>query len=417
MAIAFDNKGRATASFSTISYTTSGSNIALIVAVQSSNLNDITASYAGTSMTKIAFLTDEGGNIFTLLGLLNAASGTNTLAVAGSSINEVLVASYTDVGYMSEWNHGFNTSTVDLTVTFNVADSGAWVVSSGIGRPVSAMNDGAGVTNVRYDKGTSPASLYVSLGDSGSVSSDAAMTWANNNTGSPVSNMVQGVTLYPTASGTKGLAISGQGSVSGGAATASGSFSLNNPAGTVLYVALTGNSSRTVSSVTYNGVSMSSVDRRTSGATWVEWFSLTSPATGSNTLSWTLSGTSDTTISYVSFTGNAASPNGAVAGGSGTSAAPSTTITTTQDNSVVLDAVYVPNTSTKKTYEQALLWATSVGTVSSCGSRETQLTAGSCTMSWQITSGAWVQSVIEVKEAVSAPPASSSESLTLLNVG
>lgn len=170
MAIAFDNKGRATSSFSTISYTTSGSNRALIVYVQSGNLLNIAATYAGVSMIKLGVTTDTGGNVFSTFGLLNPASGTNTLAVTGSSINEVLIVSYTDVGYISEWNHDYNTSSASLTVTFNVADPGAWVVSGGIGRPVAAMNDSTGVANVRYDIGTSPASLYVSIGDSGSVS-------------------------------------------------------------------------------------------------------------------------------------------------------------------------------------------------------------------------------------------------------
>ena len=204
MAIAFDNKTRATASFTTISFTTSGSDRALVIHVESGGADNVAATYNGVSLTKqsAASRADSAGNRQTVLTLLNPASGTNTLSVTGASVNEVNVLSYTGVGSISGQNTGNNTVTANLTVTFTVGTSGSWIYSGGLGRTgPNAMNAGTGVSNTRYNKGTTPASLYISSGDSGPHSSNTSHTWANFTTVTiNTENTVVGLVLVPTGS-------------------------------------------------------------------------------------------------------------------------------------------------------------------------------------------------------------------------
>lgn len=189
------------------------------------------------------------------------------------------------------------------------------------------------------------------------------------------------------------------------AESATGTFSFTNTAGTILYVCVSGFRNRTMTTLTYNLVTMTSVKRQANGSDiYTEWFRLVSPATGSNTVAWTLSGTDAPTFGLISFTGQNATPEGTTGGGSGTSNAPSTTIATGTANSFVIDSVFINgnNTRTKGGSQTQIsnVNDTVFGTEGSVSSYQPTTTTGNYTNSWSLsTSPTWIQAVVEVKPA------------------
>lgn len=189
-----------------------------------------------------------------------------------------------------------------------------------------------------------------------------------------------------------------------------GSFAVNNVAGTSLMtIAIHGFRNRTVSSVTYNGVAMTSANARAvnGAAYYTEIWYLLNPATGSHNVVWTLSGTDAPTFGVVTFTGGATSNIlGNVATNTGTSASPSASITTGTANSIIFSGCYINNTSastaTTTGTNQTKRWGlvdSKYGSEGSCGSTQTTTTAGSYTNSYSITSTAWTISAAEFKES------------------
>lgn len=193
------------------------------------------------------------------------------------------------------------------------------------------------------------------------------------------------------------------------AEAASGSFSFTNTAGTLLLVTVHGFRNRTVSALTYNGVALTTCGARAvAGGYYADSFYLLSPATGSNTLAWTLSGTDGPTFGLISFTGNdISSPIGTVGTATGNSTTPSKAITTGTANSLIYSGLFTNSstlataTGTNQTRRWALVDAV-FGTEGSAGSTQTTTSAGSYTTSYSTASAEWSLSVVEVKPAVVA---------------
>jgi hypothetical protein len=209
------------------------------------------------------------------------------------------------------------------------------------------------------------------------------------------------------------LAVNSTGSNTGpsGGESATGSFSFTNTAGTVLFIAVSGFRNRTISTLTYNGVSLTSVVRSaTGGASYTEWFRLLSPATGSNTVAWTLSGTDGPTFGLISFTGNdTTTPVGTTGSSQNVTNSITTTISTVGTGSIVIDASYVNAANTRTVGAgQTQAWNVNdaqYGTEGSVGSYESAPSAGSVTMSWGLsTSVQWTQAVLEVRAAAASAP-------------
>ncbi|MBP7118730.1 hypothetical protein KBA63_01480 [Candidatus Woesebacteria bacterium] len=210
------------------------------------------------------------------------------------------------------------------------------------------------------------------------------------------------------------LAVDSTGS-NGGPATevSSGSFSLTNTAGNVMIIAMSGFRNRTVSSLTYNGVAMTHIMTSTNSNSHKTFFyGLASPATGSNTLAWTLSGNEAPTFGWVTFTGgNTASPFGNNAtsndGGSAGTAI-STSITTAHNNSYIFSAYYRNGGANIMTFDgsETEVWDiqdTAYGSEGSGGSYKSFPTAGATTMTCTLSSSRnWTGGAVEVREGAGA---------------
>lgn len=206
-----------------------------------------------------------------------------------------------------------------------------------------------------------------------------------------------------------------------GSEAASGSFSFTNTAGTLLVVAISGFRNRTVSSITYNGVALTTAGARAvhGSGYYTDVFYLLSPATGAHTLAWTLSSTDGPTIACVSFTGNhASSPIGNVATDFSSGTTPSKAVTTANANSIVFSSVYTNSATLASATgsNQTLRWAlvdNRYGSEGSGGSTQTTTTAGSYTSSYSTASAAWALSLVEIVAAVNIVTLDLTETLTL----
>lgn len=153
----------------TFSYTTSGSNIALICNMVSygSNPGASTMTYAGASMTQIGSNQNFGGTVYEFaFYIINAASGVNN--VVTNTTNNISngfafhCASYTGVGGTDgTTQHTSSTVTTDsVTLTSTIIND--WLIgtlSSGSGR---TWNAGANTTNRTFD---SQGGIYDSNSD------------------------------------------------------------------------------------------------------------------------------------------------------------------------------------------------------------------------------------------------------------
>jgi hypothetical protein len=194
-----------------------------------------------------------------------------------------------------------------------------------------------------------------------------------------------------------------------GTEQSTGSFSFTNTAGNALVISISGFRNRTVSSLTYNGVSLTSLVTSTNSSNHKTFlYGLASPATGSNTVSWTLSGNDAPTFALISFSGAHSSPFGATGtGNDGGSAgtAVSTSITTTANNSYIFDAFYRNGGSNITTVggsqtEVSDLQDAAYGSEGSSSSYKSFTTAGATTMTSTLSSSRnWTSAAVEIKEA------------------
>ncbi len=160
--------------------------------------------------------------------------------------------------------------------------------------------------------------------------------------------------------------------------------------------------------VTYNSVSMTQqAGLGTNGSTCSLW-SLTGPAIGANTVALSHNLAQRIMGGAISFSGaHQTSPIGATTTGTGTSN-PSTAITTSFDNSYVVDCFgswYVTaNAVASQTSKWNLAFDASSG--SGGGSIASKPTAGSITFAWTYSPGAnWNQSLMEIRQAPPTLPA------------
>ena len=162
----------------------------------------------------------------------------------------------------------------------------------------------------------------------------------------------------------------------------------------------------TVSSVTYNGVGMTLVQRRATGYStdWTVW-RLAAPATGANTVLVTMAGSNFNGVStfVVSFTGCAGVGN---TGYNGTAALPVTASVTISTNSMIIGAAIGGNNTTAyieipQGTSRTLEWNDNINNYT-WGAVSPSLTSGSKTCQAGSTSTGIIM-LTEVKEVAAAP--------------
>lgn len=199
-------------------------------------------------------------------------------------------------------------------------------------------------------------------------------------------------------------------------ATSSSTHSYNHTVAsgaTLLVVVVNNGANRTISGVTYNSVAMTKqLDNTNSSYFRSSIWTLANPASGTNAVAITLSGTAICASAASSWTGTATVTPVGVTGsyndGTGV-VTPTVTVTTTQNNSVLVDGILVNHNSTGITKEaaQTLIYTvyntTDGWNVGS--SYKATTTAGSYSMSWTASIGADAEcmNVIEILPAPAVP--------------
>lgn len=179
--------------------------------------------------------------------------------------------------------------------------------------------------------------------------------------------------------------------------------------------------SASVSGVTYNGVSMTSAGAAPidGGNTEVSLWYLVAPATGSNTIAITITGTiSGISAGGVSFTGvHQTTPVGTYASATGNSTTATVNVTSAT-NEMVVDVCGCFFTSTLSVGAgQTQRFNAQAGFVVT-GAGSTEAGASSVTMSWTLsTSGNWAIAALPVKEATGGGGGGAVNRLMLLGVG
>jgi len=163
----------------------------------------------------------------------------------------------------------------------------------------------------------------------------------------------------------------------------------------------------TVSSVTYNGVAMTQAAYSNNNYDSAIYY-LDSPASGSNNVVVTLSGTSGITGSAISLTGvDGASPLGATnTAYTASTNAPSLSVTTTKANSIIIDSIYRNNNNAMTAGAGQTEFQDNTdlvfGTEGGGASYEMATTTGSYAMSWSWSSATAVShAAAEFKEDAS----------------
>lgn len=152
----------------------------------------------------------------------------------------------------------------------------------------------------------------------------------------------------------------------------------------IVSISVVGSSGISVSSITYNSVAMTRLSSSSSGVVSVEMWGLTAPATGTNTISVTLSGACDSVGCACSFTGvnQTVSTEGANTGpGSGGAGTASVDVTTVADNDWVVASISTSDTTitSDQTERQNVSGAFGTGAMETFGP---QTPAGLKTMTW-----------------------------------
>lgn len=191
MSIAFDNVIANTSS-TTFSFTTSGSDRALLILVERNTAGgDVSATYNGINLTSIGHIADGGSGLTSLQGLLliNPTIGTNTLVLSGGgTVLSSTVVSYTGVSGLdvtASSNGNSPTGSVNLTT---VTDN-CWVIAGFLGAFVTSS---ANVIN----RGTSTTPL---VGDTAnSITPTGSVTQTASTAGGNTSWAAFQVALFPS---------------------------------------------------------------------------------------------------------------------------------------------------------------------------------------------------------------------------
>lgn len=175
-----------------------------------------------------------------------------------------------------------------------------------------------------------------------------------------------------------------------------------------------GPGTETVTGVTYNSVACTFIRKDeyfNSQSRSTAFYYIVNPSSGTNIVEVTFSGTVWRAVGgAVSITGidqtNPIDVHSGTAGGSGTSV--STNITTTVDNTWIVDVICNREGTSTATAGggQTERWdyLTGSGEIVGSGSTKQLATAGSTSMSWTVDSGIWSQSVVALKIATQADP-------------
>lgn len=196
MAIAFDQITTELVTPGSFAVTLGASATVLVVFTGGNGGDPTTMTYGLSAMTKQATATVPiAGDPVACWTLLNPPTGLNTLVSTGTTPTGTQALSYSGVGAVSGANS--DTSGDPTTITFTVGVANSFVVGSGYGRNgPHAMLPSTGVANDRYGLTTSgvPAA-----GDSGAVSSNTSLSWANTGSPNPNDTASVGIVLEPSA--------------------------------------------------------------------------------------------------------------------------------------------------------------------------------------------------------------------------
>ena len=176
----------------------------------------------------------------------------------------------------------------------------------------------------------------------------------------------------------------------------------------VLLVAISIMSLTSVASVTYAGQALTFEDSAQSATVRTEWWLLTNPPTGANTVAVTLSAGVDSAAGAVSF-GNVsqANPIDGEAGASGSGNPATVDLTTETDGAWVLDVVATPDTAITVGAGQTQRWNLSCTLGTGASSTEgPQSPAGTVTMSWTDVAAlnSWAISAIALRPSTGTGP-------------
>ena len=187
-----------------------------------------------------------------------------------------------------------------------------------------------------------------------------------------------------------------------------------------------GNGTYTVSSATYNGVSLSQVTTFGNGAQYVELWRLVAPATGANTLALSYNNagpTAKVAVRAVSYTGvDGTTPLGSLSSATGTSKTPTVTLSSASGE-LVADFVSPYSAGIDLTVGSGQTSRAEVDNASSgfvCYGVSDEAGAASVTMSWSWTSAndSWFIGAIPIKPTGAAAGGIPKTTLqTLLGVG
>lgn len=172
----------------------------------------------------------------------------------------------------------------------------------------------------------------------------------------------------------------------------------------------------TISGITYNSVALTKAQGVTNGAMRAEIWYLVGPATGTNTVSATVSGdTDDRKFRSVSYTGvSGYDASNSANGGSGN---PTVSVTTVADNCWVQDAVakFGTGAATVGAGQTSVLNNVTGATLGAASYEGPKTPAGSVTMDWtQASANDWVSVAMSFSPQVAA---STVKQLSALGVG
>jgi len=178
------------------------------------------------------------------------------------------------------------------------------------------------------------------------------------------------------------------------------SHSVNSGNDQIIIVGVSAKRSASVSGVTYDGLPLTQIRSDKSGNAIASslWYRI-APSSGNNIVSVNLSTSEEVVIGAMSLNNvNQVSPIGANNGAKGNSNTPSVDITTTVDDSWIVDVVGTLNGPMTAGGGQTERWDAAQGTIRGAGSTEVTTAAGSYTMSWTNTDGTnkWTISAAEI---------------------
>lgn len=157
----------------------------------------------------------------------------------------------------------------------------------------------------------------------------------------------------------------------------------------ILIVGINVSNLAAISSVTYNGDPMTMIDQQDNGdsAHASLWY-LVNPDTGTHPVRLSLALATAVTAGAISFTGvDQTNPIDAQNGATGTSNTPAVTLTTTTDETWIVDVVGTQNGPMTPGVGQAERWDTLQGSTRGAGSTEFTSTDGTFTSSWTNSAG------------------------------